>query len=91
MLVHDCTVCLFVNRPQGSRLLCHLSMTPQTFCPGGCIWARGAGCPRRLLTKQLTKSMSHQRAPGAPRVYYWASVVRPLPVVQIPRVRVPAI
>ena len=41
----------------------------ESFFPGGCVWARWAGCPRRLLTKKLTKSMSHQRAPGAPRGY----------------------
>ena len=34
---------MLFNRPPGSRPLCQLSMTPQTFCPGGCIWARGAG------------------------------------------------
>ena len=81
---------MFVNRPPGSHRLCHLTMTPQTFVRVG---ASGPGWRDALgasVTKKLTKSMSHQRAPGAPRVYYWASVVRPLPVVQIPRVRVPA-
>ena len=31
--------------------------------PGGCVWARWAGCPRRLLTKKLTKS--YTRSPVA--------------------------
>ena len=54
-------VCLFVNLPPGSHLLCQQTMTPQTFCPGGCIMfclsARVAGCPRRLPNKKLTKSV----------------------------------
>lgn len=58
-----------VNRPPGSRLLCQLSMTPQTFCPGGCIMfvcrPGVAGCPRRLPNKKLTKSYTRYPVGGA--------------------------
>ena len=33
--------------------------------PGGCVWARWAGCPRRLLTKKLTKSYTRSPVVGA--------------------------
>ena len=60
---------LFVNRPPGSHLLCQQTMTPQTFCPGGCIMfclsARVAGCPRRLPNKKLTKSYTRYPVGGA--------------------------
>ena len=34
---------------------------------GYCIWASVAGCPRRLLTKKLTKSYTRSPAVGASR------------------------
>ena len=58
--------------------------------PGGCIWARVTGFPRRLPTKKLTKSLSHQQRQCAQCIVLGVPDARPLPVVQIPRVRVPA-
>ena len=73
-------VCLFVNRPPGSHLLCQQTMTPQTFCPGGCIMfclsARVAGCPRRLPNKKLTKSYTRYPVVGAWRPRSPLSVTR---------------
>ena len=44
-------------------------MTPQTFCPGGCIMfvcrPGVAGCPRRLPNKKLTKSYTRYPVGGA--------------------------
>ena len=71
---------LFVNRPPGSHLLCQQTMTPQTFCPGGCIMfclsARVAGCPRRLPNKKLTKSYTRYPVGGAWRPRSPFSVTR---------------
>ena len=52
-------VCLLIGL-RDPTFLCQQTMTPQTFCPGGCIMfvcrPGVAGCPRRLTNKKLTKS-----------------------------------
>ena len=54
--MYTTSVCLFVNRPPGSHLLSPDAPT-RIFRVGMlCIWARWAGCPRRLPNKKLTKS-----------------------------------
>ena len=71
-------VVVLCSRPPGSRRLCHFTMIPPGVLPGGCIQARGTGSPRRLPTKNLTKSM-----PIYVRILH--------KVDQIFRVRVPAV
>ena len=61
-------VCLLIGL-RDPTFLCQQTMTPQTFCPGGCIMfvcrPGVAGCPRRLPNKKLTKSYTRYPVGGA--------------------------